>query len=140
METQVDTAIREESLTAAQIGPPQESAAGKAIVKKSTGVAGFDDITGGGLPANRLTAIIGGPGAGKTVFAMQTLVNRLHAENERGVFVTFEEPIEGIRQNMSAFDWPTGWDSADGIGFLDARGRWMPWSRVSSTSWGFLRG
>jgi len=35
-----------------------------------TGVEGFDAITGGGLPRNRTSLILGGPGAGKTVFAL----------------------------------------------------------------------
>ena len=43
--------------------------------KMPTGVEGFDAITGGGLPRNRTSLILGGPGAGKTVFALQTLVN-----------------------------------------------------------------
>ena len=40
-----------------------------------TGIAGFDEITSGGLPRNRTTLLMGGPGCGKTVFALQTLVN-----------------------------------------------------------------
>src|SRR6267142_5575150 len=43
--------------------------------KMPTGVEGFDAITGGGLPRNRTSLILGGPGVGKTVFALQTLVN-----------------------------------------------------------------
>jgi len=44
------------------------------IPKVRTGIDGFDDITGGGLPAGRTTLVVGGPGAGKTVFALQGLV------------------------------------------------------------------
>ena len=43
--------------------------------KMPTGVEGFDAITGGGLPRNRTSLILGGPGGGKTVFALQTVVN-----------------------------------------------------------------
>jgi hypothetical protein len=32
----------------------------------------FDAITGGGLPRNRTSLILGGPSGGKTVFALQT--------------------------------------------------------------------
>jgi RecA/RadA recombinase len=43
--------------------------------KMPTGIEGFDAVTGGGLPRNRTSLILGGPGGGKTVFALQTLVN-----------------------------------------------------------------
>jgi len=36
-----------------------------------TGIPGFDEITGGGLPAGRITAVLGGAGGGKTIFAVQ---------------------------------------------------------------------
>jgi circadian clock protein KaiC len=43
--------------------------------KMPTGIAGLDEITRGGLPRDRNTVIVGGPGCGKTVLALQTLVN-----------------------------------------------------------------
>lgn len=49
-------------------GPP---GAGKA----HTGIFGFDAITGGGLPLGRTALLVGGPGSGKTVFALQFLVH-----------------------------------------------------------------
>lgn len=102
--------------------PAARAAAGpRPIRKKQTGIAGFDEIAGGGIPEGRLTSIIGGPGAGKTVFAMQTLVNRLTANGETGIFVTFEEPIENLRLNMGSFAWPITWTGETGIRFVDAR-------------------
>ena len=38
-----------------------------------TGIQGFDEITEGGLPQGRTTLVMGGPGCGKTVFALQAL-------------------------------------------------------------------
>ncbi len=73
--------------------------------KVSTGIVGLDRITGGGLPAGRLVAIAGGPGCGKTVMALQILINRLKYHGESGVFISFEESPAKIRQNISAFDW-----------------------------------
>ena len=58
--------------------------------KMPTGVEGFDAITGGGLPRNRTSLILGGPGAGKTVFALQTLVNGARQFGEPGIFVAFK--------------------------------------------------
>ena len=91
------------------------------VAKKRTGIRGFDEITGGGLPENRLTAIIGSAGAGKTVFALQTMVNRLKILGEACIFVTFEEPISRMRVNAAAFDWGFGALSEDQFRFVDAR-------------------
>jgi circadian clock protein KaiC len=91
------------------------------VTKKPTGIRGFDVISEGGLPENRLTAIIGGPGAGKTVFALQTLVSRLKTHGEPGVFVTFEEPATRIRRNMRSFDWQIDDKLLSGLAFIDAR-------------------
>ncbi len=49
-----------------------------AVTKAPTGIQGFDEITGGGLPCGRTTLVMGGPGCGKTVFALQALVNGAH--------------------------------------------------------------
>ncbi|MDB5506370.1 MAG: circadian clock protein KaiC [Devosia sp.] len=91
------------------------------ILKMLTGIPGFDDITEGGLPAVGVTAIVGDPGSGKTVFALQTLVNSFKQRRERGVFVAFEEPTDQIRQNFTSFDWGLAEISNDDIYLLGAR-------------------
>ena len=70
-----------------------------------TGVEGFDAITGGGLPRNRTSLILGGPGGGKTVFALQTLVNGARQFGEPGIFVAFEENSRHILANAASFGW-----------------------------------
>lgn len=93
----------------------------RSVTKSATGIAGFDEITGGGLPRNRLTAVVGGPGAGKTVFALQTIVNRLRHAGEPGIFVAFEEPAARVRENVASFDWNVADLSGRGLRFLDAK-------------------
>jgi circadian clock protein KaiC len=44
------------------------------MTKVFTGIRGFDEITGGGLPQGRTSLVMGGAGCGKTVFALQSLV------------------------------------------------------------------
>ena len=44
---------------------------GDILEKISTGIGGFDDITAGGLPSRRTTLLMGGPGCGKVVLALQ---------------------------------------------------------------------
>src|SRR6266481_4131226 len=73
--------------------------------KMPTGVEGFDAITGGGLPRNRTSLILGGPGGGKTVFALQTLVNGARQFGEPGIFVAFEENSRQILINAATFGW-----------------------------------
>lgn len=73
--------------------------------KASTGIAGFDDITGGGLPRGRTTLLVGGAGAGKTVMALQFLVHGARQCRDPGIFVAFEEPAQRILTNASSFGW-----------------------------------
>ena len=72
--------------------------------KAPTGIVGFDETTGGGLPHGRTTLLVGGPGSGKTIFAVQFLV---HARvcKEPGVFVAFEETPKRIVANCETFGW-----------------------------------
>ena len=44
------------------------------IEKAPTGVAGLDQVTGGGLPRGRTTLVCGGAGSGKTLLGMEFLV------------------------------------------------------------------
>lgn len=44
------------------------------LEKLRTGIAGFDQISNGGLPLNRSTLVSGTAGSGKTVLALQFLV------------------------------------------------------------------
>jgi circadian clock protein KaiC len=95
--------------------------ADRPVRKSPTGIRGFDEITGGGLPANRLTAVIGSAGAGKTVFALQVLVNRIKSAGDPCIFVTFEESIARLRSNAASFDWGVAALNETQFRFVDAR-------------------
>ncbi len=73
--------------------------------KSPTGITGFDEITGGGLPRGRTALVQGGPGSGKTIFGLQFLVNGTRHFNEPGIFVAFEETSQRIMANAESFDW-----------------------------------
>jgi len=89
-----------------------------ATLRKSlTGILGFDEISGGGLPAGHTSVILGGPGCGKTVFALQSLINGI-AMGERGIFVTFEENACNVIANAASFGWDMS--NSDMLQFLDA--------------------
>lgn len=70
--------------------------------KVQTGIPGFDEITGGGLPAGRPTLVCGSAGAGKTLFAMEFLVRGASLFNEPGVFISFEETDEELTRNVAS--------------------------------------
>jgi len=92
-----------------------------AITKAITGIQGFDEITTGGLPRGRTTLVMGGPGCGKTVFALQTLVYGAQVLKEAGIFVAFEESTREIVANAATFGWDLASLEDKTLFFLDAR-------------------
>ncbi len=77
--------------------------------RAKTGVAGLDDILGGGLPTNHLYLIDGEPGTGKTTLGLQFLLEGV-AKGERGLYVTLSESAAELRSVASSHGW-----SLDGI-------------------------
>lgn len=75
------------------------------LAKQPTGIEGFDYVSHGGLPYNRTSLLIGGPGGGKTVFALQCLVNAARQQGAPGIFVAFEESSSQIIANGNTFNW-----------------------------------
>ena len=74
----------------------------KLLPKAPTGIPGLDEITGGGLPKGRPTLVAGSAGCGKTLFAMEFLVNGAVQYNEPAVFIAFEENAEELAQNVAS--------------------------------------
>ena len=65
------------------------------IAKLTTGIAGFDILTHGGIPEGRATLVAGRSGTGKTVFALQ-LATHLARENVPTLLVGVEETGEDL--------------------------------------------
>ena len=78
------------------------------LFKTPTGIEGFDQITGGGLPRGRPSLVCGAAGCGKTLFGMEFLVHGATAFGEPGIFVSFEESADELISNVSSlgFDVP----------------------------------
>ncbi len=73
----------------------------------TTGVDGLDSILNGGLVKNATVLVSGNPGTGKSLFGIQFLHHGVTAHDERGIYISFEENAEDIRE------------AAESIGFDD---------------------
>ncbi|MFC7553766.1 circadian clock protein KaiC [Pseudoroseomonas wenyumeiae] len=93
---------------------PAEATARPSLPKAPTGIAGFDDITLGGLPAGRPTLVCGSAGSGKTMFASTFLVNGATLYDEPGVFMSFEERAEDLVANVASLGYDLDKLVADG--------------------------
>ncbi len=97
-----------------------ESECRSTVQKAPTGIEGFDELTGGGLPRGRTSLVVGSAGTGKTVFALQSLVRGVQRWEEPGIFVAFEESGQHVVENAS-FGWRLSEMSDDELFFIDAR-------------------
>jgi circadian clock protein KaiC len=98
-----------------KIGHPQDQQ------KAPTGITGLDEITRGGLPRGRTTLLAGGPGSGKSLLALQSLVHGATDYNEPGIFVAFEETSARITANAAKFGWNLPGLQHRKLFFLDAQ-------------------
>lgn len=90
-------------------------------IKSPTGIAGVDEITGGGIPRGRTTLVVGGPGSGKTIMALQFLVNGARDYGEAGILVAFEETSPRIVANAESFGWKLAELRKKKLFFIDAQ-------------------
>jgi circadian clock protein KaiC len=74
------------------------------LMRVSTGIEGLDKMLNGGLIAQRSYIIDGPEGSGKTLFALQFLVEGLKA-GENVMFVAIDEPPNELKENAKSFGW-----------------------------------
>ncbi len=70
----------------------------------STGIGGLDEMIEGGFKKKNTVLVVGGCGSGKSTLAMQYLYAGANA-GEAGVYVSFEEEAEQIKENMLRHGW-----------------------------------
>lgn len=90
------------------------------LPKSLTGIKGFDQITDGGLPTGRPSLVCGPPGAGKSLFALQFLVNGVTRYAEPGVFLTFEEDRADVVADVGSLNFDLDGLERDGLLLVDA--------------------
>ncbi len=69
-----------------------------------SGVKGLDEILEGGFPINSTILVTGGPGAGKTILAIQFLLHGVE-KGENGVFISMDERPDDLRKEALKFGW-----------------------------------
>lgn len=87
--------------------------------KSVTGIKGLDDITTGGLPKNRPTLLLGNTGCGKTIMAMEFLVNGITQFDETAVFMAFEEKTDELVLNVKSLGYDLEKHLADNKIYLE---------------------
>jgi len=70
-----------------------------------TGIAGLDEMLGGGFPSGHVVLVTGLPGTGKTCFGLQYLLAGA-AAGEKGVFLSLEEDVAPLLESARQFHWP----------------------------------
>lgn len=83
------------------------------VERFATGIAGLDDILGGGLARNHLYLIEGDPGTGKTTIAMQFLMEGTR-RGQTGLYVTLSESKTELLEIADSHGW-----SIDGIDIFE---------------------
>ncbi len=89
-------------LAAIYLGDPM--ATNGSFDRLPTGVAGLDEILGGGLPAGQMYLLEGDPGTGKTTIAMQFMLAG-HAAGQRSLYITLSEPTSELLSSARSHGW-----------------------------------
>jgi circadian clock protein KaiC len=85
-----------------------------------TGIAGLDQVIGGGLPANCLYVVQGEPGAGKTTLALQFLMEGARV-GEKVLYITFSETKRELLKVARSHGWDLSNISIIDLSLLEAQ-------------------
>lgn len=83
---------------------PLSSAPPPPQVRATTGIAGLDNVLGGGLPRGHLYLVEGSPGAGKTTLGLQFLLEG-RERGESGVYITLSETRKELELVAGSHGW-----------------------------------
>ena len=90
------------------------------LEKAATGIRGFDEVTGGGVPRGRPTLVTGAAGSGKTLFGIEFLVRGARDFGEPGVLLAFEEGQHDLTTNVASLGFDLEQLEQDGLLAIDA--------------------
>ncbi len=70
-----------------------------------TGIAGLDEMLGGGFIPQSANLVEGAPGTGKSTLGMQFIYNGITRYNQPGLILTFEEFAQQYYADAETFGW-----------------------------------
>jgi circadian clock protein KaiC len=76
----------------------------KQVDKAGSGIAGLDDVTGGGFSRGHVFLLEGDPGTGKTTVALKFLLEGAE-KGESGLYVTLSETEAELRDGAASHGW-----------------------------------
>jgi len=85
--------------------PTPVAAKNGGLGKCLTGIKGFDEITEGGIPRNRITLLSGGTGTGKTLLGLDFLISGVRKYEELGIFMSFEENSDELFADVASLNF-----------------------------------
>jgi circadian clock protein KaiC len=77
----------------------------KGLNRVTTGISTLDKMLQGGFVKNSINLVAGGAGTGKTIFAIQYLMEGIIKFHEPGIYITFEEKKKKTYEDMLEFGW-----------------------------------
>ena len=86
------------------LGAKRKTSAKKKEERVNSGIIGMDKLIEGGFEKNSVNLIVGGSGSGKTIFAMQFLIDGIE-KGENVLYITFEEKKREFFKDMFNFGW-----------------------------------
>lgn len=75
----------------------------------------------GGFPTRRVVLVVGGPGAGKTIFSIQYLISGAISAGEKVLYVSLEEKKDDLYREMRRFGWDLGKLESEEVGCVGVR-------------------
>jgi circadian clock protein KaiC len=74
------------------------------VERISTGIPKLDGLLSGGFKRKTINLVAGGPGSGKTIVAIQFLLEGIK-HGETGIYITFEEKKKKFYEDCLGFGW-----------------------------------
>lgn len=75
------------------------------VEREPTGIPGFDNLIGGGLPKGSITLVSGSPGTGKSIFCQHFLYTGATKFDQRCLYFSFEQRVPDIYEQAKKFGW-----------------------------------
>ncbi len=75
------------------------------VERVPTGIPELDDMLAGGIPDKSSVLVKGPPGSFKTILCLQYLYSAAKSKKEPGLYVTFNQSIDGVLKQAAEFGW-----------------------------------